>query len=267
MPIQNRFMLAHTFQGNITYGLWAMQPKLNGIRAIYYPEHKGLYTRNGTRIMSVPNIVETINRTVLNGFYLDGELYLHGVPFQELSGRIRRKKENFKECEFHLFDTGHFNMPFYRRDELLEDLVNEQPNEYIKKVPTFVPQTKTDAEDYLRKQLENGYEGVMYKRNHAYYTCTRSKDMLKYKPIFELDAVVIKLLDTTSRNINTFGAMLLQTEDGTQFKCAGLTDEQRKYIYNEYMSGRTCKVTVLYGAKSIEGTPIFPRFKAIRWDN
>ncbi len=58
------------------YPNYLYQPKLNGVRAVYYPERHRLVTRNGNEILSCDHILEEL-RSCRVSHPLDGELYIH----------------------------------------------------------------------------------------------------------------------------------------------------------------------------------------------
>lgn len=248
------------------------QPKLNGIRGMWDSNTKKLYTRNGTLVTSVNHILEELASSSIGGYDLDGELYLHGIPFQDLNGRLRRKKEQFPEAEYWVFDHQAGNT-FEHRIASLWGAIGRAKKVGV--VPTFrftEPPTKQLIDMQLHTYLEAGYEGMIIRKN-TWYEQKRTSSILRYKPVFEAEfrMVSIELTDSPT-NKDTFGALLLQTDTGVRFTCSGFTQQQRREIYHDWKtdtrlnSGLPVMVTVLYGALSKKGVPIFPRFKGIRWD-
>ena len=73
-----------------------LQPKLNGIRAVF--DGKELYSRTGKTLPGKAHIISALmelKKRCANMPSLDGELYLHGEPLNYISGQAR--KENDEE--------------------------------------------------------------------------------------------------------------------------------------------------------------------------
>lgn len=86
---------------------WLLQPKLNGIRAVWNPDTQALETRSGRAITCVSHIVETLRSCKLACYALDGEIWTPDLPFQEINGLAAREtamEANYL-LEFHVFDV------------------------------------------------------------------------------------------------------------------------------------------------------------------
>lgn len=250
------------------YTGYYIQNKLNGIRALWDPEQKKLYTRNGIEIVSVPHIKQAIMESGFSTRPFDGELYIHNYSHQRLNGQVRSKKTPFPECEYHIFDLV-YPLQYKDRVRQLSEIETVWKHESIKFVPAYLTTGIKNLQPLLQHALENNYEGIMLRHPSYLYENKRSKGLLKVKPTFEAEFELVALVDTDSRNSATFGAMMLVTEEGNFFKCAGLSDGDREEVYYRYTHKKPDEriwVTVIYGALSEDKIPIFPRFKTLRWD-
>ena len=118
-------------------------------------------------------------------YILDGEAVGYDkksgkyLPFQTVSQRIKRKY-NIKEMaekfpvELDLFDIIYFNgenlmeRSLIERRKILENAVKEKRNEVVL-TEKIVTDDKKRAEEYFRKILMEGFEGIMAKNLESKY--------------------------------------------------------------------------------------------------
>lgn len=263
MKKENVMLATNGDVNHIPNGIWYAQPKLNGIRAIFNPDTKILSSRNGHPINSVPHIIEELSEI---GLPLDGEIYRHDMPFQKINGLTRRKtpSEETARLEFHVFDIASNDNQKARWSEVwhLKALNSTRLSAY--RVKTELIKTEI-VERFFSSCLADGYEGIILRHPMNYYIYERSQGMLKIKPTYEAEAILISFNPTDSdKNQETFGSLRLRLDSGIEFNCSGLTDSDRSELWQERPIGR--RITFKYGALSSDGVPVFPRFKAVRWD-
>jgi ATP-dependent DNA ligase I len=156
-----------------------------------------------------PDIVEGLKFVDGESYILDGEAvginkktgkYL---PFQAISQRIKRKYDIEQMCkdfpvEVELFDILYYNgeslikKPLKDRRALLEKIV--RPKEFLIKTSTkLITSSEEEAEEFFRKSLLEGNEGIMMKKLDAPYRAgARVGFMAKYKQVMEnLDLVIL----------------------------------------------------------------------------
>lgn len=97
--------------------------KLNGINGIYRLENGvlNLYSRGGELYPEIPHHKEEV-LTILNNIgtdELNGELYIHGVPLQDLISAVKVPQELSKLLEFHVFDVPNVKGTFKDRYEIM----------------------------------------------------------------------------------------------------------------------------------------------------
>lgn len=142
------------------------------------------------------------------GYIVDGELYIHGYTFQQLSSIIKSTKEIHPEnCKveahiFDLIDTGDLN--YSQRLELLEDLLLVQVEDctdeyedrykYLTLVPTSTANCREDVDSMFIAALSEGYEGVMIRKISAPYSPGRSNNILKLKPLQTDEGTIIDVV-------------------------------------------------------------------------
>lgn len=245
------------------------QPKLNGIRAMYDPGLKGLYTRGGHRITSVPQIERACKKL---GAPFDGEIFSSRFPFNLINGVVRRHKPSpiSLELEYNVFDLITGDEQRERLTELYQfTAIKFYP--FINPVQTTVvtPHQETLSEIYS-KMLSEGYEGIILRNPEAPYKEGRHVgNIWAVKPEYENEAVFMDfIMSTTDLHKDTFGSLYLKWKNGQFFACSGITEAERIYLLNNLKPGDI--VTIKYGTLSQEdpelAVPLYPRFKCIRWD-
>lgn len=203
-PIDYQALLKLIYDDN-----WGMQPKLNGTRlfvSVVDGKVTG-YSRKGTRC-DVPRAVSVALSSVMpnDPYILDGELM----------GPV-----------FNVFDlarpTGTTISGFVYRRTLLENISRDS----TWWGPLAVVKTAfgTEAKGALiKKVLETGTEGIVARRLDAPYREGRSKDVLKWKRVLTIDAVVregtpgkqnfnLVLFDEEGKEVSV-GAVSALTGDG-----------------------------------------------------
>ncbi len=244
-----------------------LQPKLNGIRALWDPGKGILTTKTGWPITSAPHIVEAVLSSGLADYPLDGEIYKHGLAFQKINGLAQREKPDNEtaQLEFHCFDIAIPETPCHERIALLSNFNTMPP---LKAVPTFLVRDFQEISLFYERFVKAGYEGIILRDPAETYHEGRGPWLLKIKPEREMEATLIGLNPATpgSKNEGTFGSLLLELEKGKTFKCfAGLSEADRQSLLKKTPLGKP--VTVIYGELSTAGIPVSPRFKAVRWDH
>jgi ATP-dependent DNA ligase len=252
-----------------------LQPKLNGVHANWDPESGRLYTRNGRHVSCMPGAVKEIKASLFHRYPLEGEIYYHGMPFQKINGLARKGVpcSQTSVLQFHAFDVPLEGVPNKERFEMIS---GAKETEHFRIVPTTLlglsgsdlsQQLKERAIEHYSAFLVQGYEGMIVRDPEAFYAVDKTGPWIsKIKPVYDLEARLIGFnpAENGSKNETMFGSLLLELDNGTRFNCSGLTRKDRAALWAKQPIGAL--VTVEYGAISEAGTPVFPRFKDIRWD-
>ncbi len=252
-----------------------VQPKLDGIRAVWCPETQALYTRNGNKITSCDHIVAAIKQTTASnpefnanwqasGWRLDGEIYHHDLSFQQINALVNSKTsgEAQQVLQFHIFDIANRRDNFFRLQQV--GFIHE--NAIVKTVKRGHISCKLDFDRYYQRTLKAGYEGIIWRSFSGRYEYgKRSKGLVKVKPVQDTEAELIGFETTRSgKNADTFSALKLRMPNGIEFRCAGLSDHDHELIWLTRPLGAA--VTVHYDSLTQRGAPRHPRFKDIRHD-
>lgn len=213
---KNIVMLANQLKSNtaIQYPVY-VQYKLDGMRftALLDDDQDRVVIRSRVNNEFVHlNHLRTELKQLLSelptGYIVDGELYIHGYTFQQLSSIIKSTKEIHPEnCKveahiFDLIDTG--DLQYSQRLEMLEDLllIESPPDsglwtdryQYLTLVPTYTANSREEIDSIYTEALSEGYEGVMIRKMTAPYSPGRSNNILKVKPLQTDEGTIIDVV-------------------------------------------------------------------------
>lgn len=235
----------------------AIEMKLDGFRAQI---HK---SGNRVRIFSrrmddvtrqFPEVAELARKCIRpENAIIEGEIMAvskdgRPMPFQMLSRRIQRKydiERMVKEIPVRtdLFDIIYINgkslmdVPLKKRWEMLGEALSQAKGKF-----SLVGHIETKdikkAEDFYRRCLSLGEEGVIVKNLDAHYQPGRRVGFwLKVKPIMEpLDLVITGATWGEGKRAEWLGSLVLSARDSkgmlvpTAMLGSGLTDEQLEYL-------------------------------------
>lgn len=171
-------LLAHVYEPHrVTYPCY-VQPKLNGIRALYQagrfqsrdelPFAEGLLSH-----LSGP-LREIFDERVI----LDGELYVHGWPLQRINAAVTPVRgtptEDTALVEYHVFDVVDFHKSFVERFRWLAE--NPVYSSSVRFIHTYICRDEEKTNSLYQTCVENGYEGIMYRLGDCPYTTPKQTE-------------------------------------------------------------------------------------------
>jgi ATP-dependent DNA ligase len=223
---------------------YIIQPKLDGVRcrAIITPEEVTLLSSEQHIISHVPHINEELRQSFPDtNIELDGELYCHGLHFQEITKRV-----NASKIEYHIFDIIKQGVQIDRTAELNKwGFFNTA---MIKVVPSALVRDIKEVMELYSNYVDNGYEGFVIRDTYGDYQRKRYTGMMKFKP-HQWDSYLIVgtqeeiSIDGVAKG--TLGAFICTSSEGTIFNVGtGLTRDQRVEYWKirEELIGRKLKV-------------------------
>ena len=258
-----------------------IQPKLDGVRCLIYKENDRIIfqSRQNTIYDVFDHLVPELQHLMSqfddqDNLILDGELYTHGMPFEQITSMVRSskgKRKNIEELNYHVYDcfySGETNleknsMHYNDRYQVLKRAFGDTIYSKLILVETTLVDNKLDIENFHTHYttLRNPYECVMIRTpNGAYKQQGRSKDLQKYKKFMDEEFEVVGHHEGTGghsgtpifeckSNVNrekTFGVTM-----------QGTLESKRRMMENvESYYGKM--LTVKYQEKSAEGIPRFP---------
>jgi DNA ligase-1 len=206
-------MLAKDFKKElkkVTYPCY-VQPKLDGMRSLG-SEEDGFMSRTGKAI-------DTLNHIVLGdleGYILDGELYAHGISFQENMKLIKKYRPHLTEqVKYHVYDIVS-DLPFAQRYLIAQRLIQGLAN--VELVETYRITSELDLAYYHAQFVSQGYEGTMVRHSEEGYAVNkRSSQLLKYKDFLDEVYIVNEVWPSESRPEQ--GVVECVTPQGITFTC------------------------------------------------
>lgn len=211
------------FEKKIKYPVY-IQPKLDGCRCIAFlnaidnPTYKNviLYSRqqkdwpynppnNNVRKSLLQLLIDNYDHELNQSIFLDGELYVHDLPLQDINSIVRGKAEDDQIIEYHIYDMfypSYDKESFEHRIELLEVLhaeLNNNEKKYIKIVETHHVESRKEEDKLYLEYLAKRYEGIMIRTGKCPYLKSstkkseqlRSKELLKRKETFDDEFEVV----------------------------------------------------------------------------
>ena len=258
----------------------AIQRKYDGIRCLAYNDNNKiiLESRKGVKFENF-NLLKKELQTLFLGFgknfYLDGELYTDSIPFESLSGLIRKKEnktsekelEDINKIKFYIydcFDIDKMGTSFTSRCDLISVIFGKNIN-YCVRVPTYIAETGDDIKKYHKQFISEGFEGTMLRNlDSVYEPNKRSKDLQKYKDNMEEEYKIIGFHEGSG---DEKGAVIWDcvTKEGKQFAVRPVgSRELRQTLYKNGEKYIGSLLTVIFQELTNDGIPRFPRGKAIR---
>ena len=256
-----------------------LQPKLDGdrCRAIFDEEGRvTLLSSEENIIGSVPHINKELESLQFKNIELDGELYLHGMPHEDIHSIVSRKVRlhyGFQEIEYHVFDIVDSSKQVDRFNLLDKLLVGLHK---VRGVPTHLVSSEDDIAKELAFYMERGYEGIILRNLDAPYKRARSTSIMKCKPrrsdTYKI-VMAIEEEDIKGNPKNALGALVLTSDEGTHFNVGtGFTREQRETLWESIMtipgfvSDKYAEIKY-QEITSARGVPRFPVFIKIKETN
>lgn len=262
-------MLAHRFDkysSKIKYPAYS-SPKLDGERCIAEVKNSKitLWTRSGEIIKSCPHIeaalLLTLSKLKIRDLIIDGELYIHGLPFNKLMSLVRPNRQVSDKVEYHIFDLV-LPKPYSQRLEYMNVLKKIGLPDSIKIVDSELvseEQVQTKLDEYIQQ----GYEGLIIRNSASKYVQKRSFDLQKYKKFIDSEFEIVGVEE--AEVLKGHGIFICKAESGKLFtvkKEGRLEDLKEVWSNRDSYTGKL--LTVKYQELSAEGVPRFPIGKSIR---
>jgi DNA ligase 1 len=169
-------ILAHIYEPKRWSGPCYVQPKFDGIRALYQAGH--FQSRNELPV--TPTLLKHLTEPLKAMFpdervILDGELYVHGWPLGRINGAVtpirQQPNEDTLQVEYYVFDRVQFNVPFYDRFMSVHDTIKSLgPEVGVQIATTMKADTERDADAFYAMCVNEGFEGIMYRLGDCPYT-------------------------------------------------------------------------------------------------
>jgi len=234
------------------------QPKLDGMRA---------FCTNESAISRTNKKIETVNHVLIDiddGITLDGELYAHGITFQENMKLIKKARPETVDIKFHVYDLPSAPGGFADRYSKLAEVVKGYRN--VELVETATINTVKELEEQHAYYLSLGYEGTIIRIDGQPYEFNkRSSQLLKFKDFIDEVYPIIDVVP--SSRVPEQGVVRCVAPDGQEFNCGmKMTHEERTDILlnKDKVIGK--KAEVRFFEYTDGGLPRFPVYHGYRLD-
>jgi DNA ligase 1 len=249
-----------------------VQPKLDGVRCLAYWEGDfvRLMSRGGKYWECSEHIVAELEQVLPKGWVLDGELYVHGETFQEITKLVKKLRPESVAVEYHVYDVPRIE------EETLEDWVDRcdalgefkelaKDCESVFVVRTDIAENEDEVYELQSEYLEEGYEGAIVRELDGEYRFGyRSNKLLKVKNFCDSEYKIVGFTTGVGR-FNGCIIWICVTEDGDEFKVVPQgTMEERKATYDEAEDHIGELLKVKYFELTDDGIPRFPVGLGIR---
>ncbi len=247
-------LLAETYQEHLItdWSSWLISEKLDGIRAIWTGAE--LITRQGNRLYPPAYFTD-----LLPEFPIEGELWAGRGEFNQVMRTVLDKTpdiDTWKNIRFMAFDLPHHIGSFQQRLVQLKQTVSKINHPQIQTVEQFKATNKANTHQHLQHIIAQGGEGIMLRDANAVYVNGRDHSLLKVKIAEDAEAKVIAHLEGKGKFKGMLGAILVEMDDGKQFKIGtGFSDDERKKPPEI-----GALVTYQYNGYTVNGIPKFARF-------
>ncbi len=250
-------MLPEVYSEQVDVNGWLMSEKLDGVRG--YWDGKQLLSKNGNTFYPPAAFIQG-----LPPFPLEGELWAGRQSFEQTVAIVKRQQphDGWLQLKLAVFDVPKAPGSFTERMAKAEQWFAAHPSAYAFIIPQTRVLNSADLQQQLAQIEKLGGEGLIVRNPEAHYAAGRSVEVLKVKSFRDAEAVVIAHLPGKKRNEGRLGSLLVELDNGIQFKIGGgFSDAER-----EVPPPIGAVITFKYYGKYQSGIPKFPVFLRIRED-
>lgn len=267
---------------------FAITTKIDGGRIIALKENGqvSFYTRAGQKYEGLVDLESEMACLMPDNTCLDGEITLlvrgnlsSKEAYKETMKIVRTKDKEKRGIKMRVFDwmsaedfkRQQCDIPYKFRRSQLEWLFDVYDFRYFDLLPLlYVGEDTSKITEILEEEVANGEEGIMINDFEAMYEFKRTNSLLKVKKFNSADLRVIGFEEGVGKYTNMLGAFICEYKAGEVKVGSGLTDEQRKDIWNNQDKFIDTIIEIAYfeETKDSTGKPSlrFPTFKDFRPD-
>lgn len=246
---------------------FCIQEKLDGFRCTAWKENGvvKLISRQGKLITGLVDIENDIKNMIGDNFVLDGELLLtdrENVPsklqYKATSKIVSTKDEEKHGITLNVFDCVSAYVwkekieseSYFIRYGILEKSLKITNPKYVKLVPNIVVTDDiSKIEKCLKHAQKMNWEGVMVRFMDSKYEWKRSDNLLKVKPMNEMDVIIKDYEEGSNSYVGMLGAFICEI-DHPQFGNiktkvgGGYSEDERKLFWKnrDEMIGRVISI-------------------------
>lgn len=242
-------MLASDFEkrkDKVTYPV-DVQPKLDGVRCLAFWDGDSvkLMSRGGKQWECCQHIIDELETILPPDWVLDGELYIHGSTFQEITKLVKKLRPESVNVQFHVYDVPRANydeehLDWNSRFTALESMHRFTDScKSVVTVTTYLCEHEDVVYQLQSKFLEEGYEGaIVRERDGEYKFGYRSNKLLKVKNFMDKEYKITGFTTGVGRFEGSV-VWVCETEDGKSFRVVpqGTMEERQETYYHAHENG------------------------------
>lgn len=222
---------------------YIVQPKYDGIRCkvitletSIVPYDCMLLSSEENIIYSVPHINKAISGLKITA-KLDGELYCHGMSFEQILSITKRTVNihpEHQQIQFHIFDVQNDQMQM-KRSLIIENLRGLHPALIVS--PFWICSNLDEVKRAYDSVIKMGYEGIIIRHSQAPYLEKRSIYVMKFKPKKKDTYEIIGWNEEISKDgvpKDRIGSIICSSQEGDEFAVsAGLDSDAKARLWLE----------------------------------
>jgi DNA ligase-1 len=267
---------------------FAITTKIDGGRIIALKENGqvSFYTRAGQKYEGLVDLEAEMSSIMPDNTCLDGEItllvrggYSSKEAYKETMKIVRTKDKEKHGIKMQVFDwmpaedfkRQRCDYTYKARRAQLEWLFDIYDFRYFELLPILYRGDDTSViATILDEEVANGEEGIMINDYNGLYEFKRTNSLLKCKKFNSADLRVIGFEQGVGKYTDMLGAFICEYKTGEVKVGSGLTDEQRKEVWqnqDKYL-GTIIEIAYFEETKDSAGKPSlrFPTFKDVRPD-
>lgn len=251
------------------------QPKLEGIRCMVrkvLPTEVHFISREGNRFLNLEYIAPYYREILNEGEEADGELYCHGMDFEDISSLVKNpehREDRERLIKHHCYDLPSKEpIPTIDRLEELEKrcalLPEICPVEFVQHV---ILDNEEEFYEAFTGYVEAGYEGIIVRNMEGVYEYgRRSYNLQKYKEFLDEEFLILDVIEGEGK-FKGMAVFVCQSKHNPQdtFRVVmkGRASLKQRHLQERvYLIGK--QITVQYQRLTKIGVPYLPVGIAIR---
>ena len=216
-------MLPEVYEEDIDITGWLMSEKLDGIRG--YWDGEKLLSKTGNPLNPPTAFIRNFP-----DYAVEGEIWGGRNSYERTMSIVMKDEahDGWLNLKFAIFDVPENGGGFEARLNMARDWFVHNPSEYAFVIGQEPVKSRVQLKNELQRVEKLGGEGLILRKSGSLYTNGRSRDVLKVKSYYDMEAVVIEHIEGEGRNSGRLGSMLVELPDKRRFRIgSGLSDEER----------------------------------------
>lgn len=257
-------MLAHKYQDKKDKVVFDdhsfVQPKLDGVRCLAHCKEDGivLISRQSKEFSGLQHIRDALGKLMAPGETWDGELFRHGMPFQEIISLVKKEQEGSGQIQYHLYDKISDDPFAVRIQSLLKSMIDA--DDCLVRVGTVRIDSHEEIEQAHEHWVAAGYEGAMLRwGQEPYKSGYRSDKLLKIKAFQEEEFEIVDVVEGKGK-FEGRAIFVCKTETDATFEAVPKGRDELRQKYYQQRADLIGKPLIVRFFEWTTSTPPVPRF-------